>query len=924
MAVKRSQNWLAQQRVDTPYLRSIESAMRNDFDDLFVSLIQGEDKSYVIRGMEIEVAGAFGAAASGLQLKVANSSILHGKSAVSGTFFSIASGESNQVLSSTTNTRVEGSFTPSALNYVSIEFVREVDDSTSAQTYFWNPTTKTEFTKTLPLAETLDYKIIVTSASFATNVLPIAIVETDSSNNVLSIQDRRPMLFRLGTAGSATPNPYYEYPWTDGRSENYWSSSSSSTSPFQGGDKQIDTFKANDEAIKTELKLLKGTTYWYSDNTPGSMYYLRADLANIIMTSSGTMTHALANAGQINWSNDLYLDFIGSRLSYQITANSSSTYIDLDDGEVAYIKIVRGELVIPNLIFTNGSATVSSVGSVSWTNDLQAGDFIKKASEEDTKYYKILSIVTASQVTLTEVYAETSTGSVGTEAKYAYGVYNAVAVPTTDRDIKIANKKDVPFGQDYYWLFFRNDNGGSVAKVFVRGGGAGGELEQGETRQVSDNQTLNILEYVGSPSEVTSQPDYTNSIITEYAEVTTLTIPDAASITSGQSFKLNSANDIRQYYCWFNKDSAGGDPKLPGLFGIEIPISTGYTNVQDAAAAYSSIDAISDFNVVDNLDGTITVTNSQVGETTDASNYDVGGSFAVSIDVDGVGRAVKYISDSENLTKSIKRLDEAIAIIDNSLDKPHYEESLSVISGSPANSNEITGPITAATNITIPYNSRNSDIQEVYVVGDATLGVYLNGQRLTVGFDYTEVGSAGSLSDQIQIQIGLIIGDVLIFRDETPQISGETGGNVSGVNLGTAKDADIFKQVVGSELQFRRLAAGANITMTQDGDSVTISSSAGVASSSTKSIVGIDYTVLSTDDFIKVTNSGSDVTLQLPSSIDGKIYYIKKVDAGNTLYIKSTSSQTLDGVDIDTAPYAINTQYESVTIIGEGSSWWII
>ena len=135
MAVKRSQNWINQQRVDVPHLRSIESAIRNDFDELFTALITGENESYVIRGMEIEMAGSIGASASGLQLKVANSSILHGKSNESGTFFNIPTGTANQILSATTNARVDGAFTPAALNYVSVEFTRQVDDSTCSGVY---------------------------------------------------------------------------------------------------------------------------------------------------------------------------------------------------------------------------------------------------------------------------------------------------------------------------------------------------------------------------------------------------------------------------------------------------------------------------------------------------------------------------------------------------------------------------------------------------------------------------------------------------------------------------------------------------------------------------------------------------------------------------------------------------------------------
>ena len=71
---------------------------------------------------------------------------------------------------------------------------------------------------------------------------------------------------------------------------------------------------------------------------------------------------------------------------------------------------------------------------------------------------------------------------------------------------------------------------------------------------------------------------------------------------------------------------------------------------------------------------------------------------------------------------------------------------------------------TPTTNITIPLNSRSSDIQHAYIVGAANLDVYLNGQRLFVGDDYTEVGAVDSDSGIIQTQIDLVIGDVIFFK----------------------------------------------------------------------------------------------------------------------------------------------------------------
>lgn len=142
-------------------------------------------------------------------------------------------------------------------------------------------------------------------------------------------------------------------------------------------------------------------------------------------------------------------------------------------------------------------------------------------------------------------------------------------------------------------------------------------------------------------------------------EVTTLTIPAAAAITTGQYLTINSANDITEYYIWFNKDAGGGDPLIAGKTAIEVAIATGDTNLVVAAATHALVDGLGDFDSLDNTDGTITVTNSALGSTTDAANVDVGG-LSVNIDTQGVGAVLHYILDGDLDVTAIKKLDEAL------------------------------------------------------------------------------------------------------------------------------------------------------------------------------------------------------------------------------------------------------------------------
>lgn len=929
MANKRSQNWLNQQRVDVPHLRSIESAVREDFDVLLSSFAMGEDQSYVLRGMEINMVGAIGSAASSLQLIVENSAILHGKSNVAGTFFQIDDGTPNETINSTTNTRVDGSFTPSALNYVGIEYNREIDNDTVSQLFFWNPTNKTEFNKNTPLAQTLDYQIVVSPTVWDSNVMPLAIVETDSANAVISVEDRRPMLFRLGTAGDASPDPFYEYPWdnhAEGRVENPFASSSA-TSPFRGGDKQILHFKEWADAVMSQIKELKGTTYWYSFNQGGSILTLRGDIANTILTGAGSVTHDSSTPGQLNWDEDFFLTFISSRLKYKIEANDTpSTDLTLSDNEVAYINIVRGQAITPSLVFTNGSATVNSVGSVAWTADILAGDYIKVAAEDDTKYYQVLSVDSLSEVTLTEPFQGSSTGVTGTLAQYAYGFYQVVGSPSTNRHVQVASREDVPFDEDAYWLFLRDDNGGSVAKVYMRG--MSGEIEQGEERQISDNQTLQVLSYMGALSEDDSTPDYLNALTTSTAESRTATFPAASALTSGESFELYGPLDFNEYYVWQNIDGAGGNPNIPGKTGIEVALAGTDSNFQVAAKNAAAIDAIADFDATDNLDGTVTIANADFGVCTDSTNIDMGAGFSIVTDTQGTGAPNYIVIDGENLTQSIKRLDTVYGEIANSLDQVPYDETITVVAGAPADDSEITGPVAANTTITIPLNSRNSEVQEEYVVGDADLNVFLNGVLLNVGSDYTEVGTTGDFSTEVEMSFELLVDDVLKFEkvQGSGAGSGGGGGSADGLNLGSSSDANVYKQTVASQLQFRRLTAGANINITENANDIVIAATSGANPKNTNTIVGTNYSVLSSDNVILVENNGSNVTLTLPdaNSVEGVVFDIKKIDAGNTLSIASISNQTLDGVDITATPHTITIQNESVSIVAVGGSFYFI
>ena len=105
-------------------------------------------------------------------------------------------------------------------------------------------------------------------------------------------------MFRLGSGGW-TPNPFNVYSWPQGQEENPGTSSSNTLDPFFGGDKAIGSQKEFNDAVATLIQGLNGGTYWYSQNTSGSLSSIREDLGNTLITGKGMIEHSATNAGQM-------------------------------------------------------------------------------------------------------------------------------------------------------------------------------------------------------------------------------------------------------------------------------------------------------------------------------------------------------------------------------------------------------------------------------------------------------------------------------------------------------------------------------------------------------------------------------------------------------------------------------------------------
>jgi len=86
--------------------------------------------------------------------------------------------------------------------------------------------------------------------------------------------------------------------------------------------------------------------------------------------------------------------------------------------------------------------------------------------------------------------------------------------------------------------------------------------------------------------------------------------------------------------------------------------------------------------------------------------------------------------------------------------------------------------------------------------------------------------------------------------------------------------------------------------------------------------VSISYTLLNTDSVVLVDTTASAITTTLPSasSVDGKVYNIKKIAGANDVIISTQTEDTLDGNNSKNIEY----QYTNVVCFSNGTDWYIL
>lgn len=334
MAIERQEQFLGQQRVDAPHLRSVESGVAHDFDVAYGKAVAGK-RPVVVTGFRVLTANITGRPADQLQLNTAGGVVIHYEATESGSVFSVPEDRAVETLNAV-NPRVSGGFTPGARNYVGIDLLRAADDTTADRVAFMRPDTGQEVPVTVPLARTMDYQIIVSTVDFGStpNVLPLAVVTTDASNKVVSLEDARNLMYRLG-AGGGNPDPIHPYSFPGGRDE------SATTLQEIAGDRSIGSQKEWADAAMTRIWEVGGGPWWYS---PTADRNVRLGSDDPYPGTSGSGFEIISNAN-VHW-RGLTFVFDNSPAARNEIADQTTNLAgltDLADGECVYVDLDRME-----------------------------------------------------------------------------------------------------------------------------------------------------------------------------------------------------------------------------------------------------------------------------------------------------------------------------------------------------------------------------------------------------------------------------------------------------------------------------------------------------------------------------------------------------------------------------------------------------
>lgn len=88
-----------------------------------------------------------------------------------------------------------------------------------------------------------------------------------------------------------------------------------------------------------------------------------------------------------------------------------------------------------------------------------------------------------------------------------------------------------------------------------------------------------------------------------------------------------------------------------------------------------------------------------------------------------------------------------------------------------------------------------------------------------------------------------------------------------------------------------------------------------------KSVASVSSNGNISSDVTLVTTAAATITMTLPAPVTGQVFTVKKIDNGaGSAVVDQNASETIDGATSKT----LASQYESVTVVSDGTNWFVI
>jgi trimeric autotransporter adhesin len=221
--------------------------------------------------------------------------------------------------------------------------------------------------------------------------------------------------------------------------------------------------------------------------------------------------------------------------------------------------------------------------------------------------------------------------------------------------------------------------------------------------------------------------------------------------------------------------------------------------------------------------------------------------------------------------------------------------------------------------------SLTSGNENTFYGANAANSLATGAENVVIGYNAGIAYTAGESSNIVIGSIGvggesntLHIGDGT--GSGTKQLNQCFISGIDGINVGSV--ATVVTES-GDQLGTAVITAGTGITVTPGANTITIASS-GLSSLAYTNVNSSPYVVLTTDDYLSVDSSGGAITVQLANAATlGKTFIIK--DRTGSAATHNITVTTVGGaVNIDGATsFVMNTAFEAISVIGNGSSYEI-